>query len=532
MQRFSVLGMLTLVLLAFSSLPAQVESQAAFTVNPTADATDANPGDGTCATESGECTLRAAIQEANALPGADTITLPAGTYTLAIPSFGEDPAATGDLGITADLTINGAGAATTIVDGGGRGTVFRIVGGTAEISGMTIRNGLGQSVGGGIFNEGTLTLNESTVTDNSSQSGAGIYNDGTLTLNGSTVSGNTGGSGAGIYNGGTLTVNSSIVSDNSASGAGAGIYNGGTLTVNSSIVSDNSADGSGGGIYNIFGSLTLNSSTVSDNSGRGGGGIFNGFGPAASVATVNGSTVSGNAARFFGGGVFNDGDLTLTSSTISGNSASAGGGGVFNSLGGFLTLYSSTVNGNSTDGSGGGVFNTFTASLKNTIISGSTAGGNCFGEVSSLGFNLSSDDTCAFGSRDMNSTDPVLGPLQDNGGPTHTHALQAGSPAIDAVPPADCTDVSGKPVATDQRGVDRPQAAACDIGAYEAADPTQIPTPTPGEAPRSGLPPTGGPGPEGDGWTWPHSALIGVGMVVLLLGGLAVVGSWRTRSGS
>src|SRR5207247_9755677 len=99
-----------------------------FTVDSTADAVDARPGDGVCATLAGQCTLRAAVQEANARPGTDSISVPPGTYVLAIPGAGEDASATGDLDITDDLTITGSGAGSTIVDGGHLDRVFHVVG--------------------------------------------------------------------------------------------------------------------------------------------------------------------------------------------------------------------------------------------------------------------------------------------------------------------------------------------------------------------------------------------------------------------
>src|SRR5437867_2704086 len=139
-----------------------------FMVDSTADAVDAAPGDGTCATAGSACTLRAAIQEANALAGNDTIDVPAGTYTLGIPAGGETTvgldAAVGDLDITQNLTITGAGAATTIVDGGGATRVFQEASSiTVTISGLTMRNGADQA-GAGIFAQGNLTLHDVVVT--------------------------------------------------------------------------------------------------------------------------------------------------------------------------------------------------------------------------------------------------------------------------------------------------------------------------------------------------------------------------------
>ena len=144
----------------------KVAQAATFTVNSTADAVDANLGDGLCDDGAGNCTLRAAIMVTNALAAADTITLPAGTYTLAITGSGEDAAFTGDLDITDDLTIIGTGSATTIIDGGGIDRVIHVLAGnTVEIFGVTIRNGdAGNDPGGGgILNNGVMTLTKSTV---------------------------------------------------------------------------------------------------------------------------------------------------------------------------------------------------------------------------------------------------------------------------------------------------------------------------------------------------------------------------------
>ncbi len=389
---------------------------ATFTVTKTADTND-----GVC---DADCSLREATGAANALPGADTVTVPAGTYTLSIAGAGENANATGDLDITdiADLAINGAGAATTIIQacdssGGpctGIDRVFDIfAGANVAISGMTMQNG-SSGEGGGLHNHGPLTLNSSTVSGNSSAVvGGGIRNHNTLTLNSSSVSGNSAGdSGGGIEssNAVSLTLNSSTVSGNTAGGSGGGgIFNAGTLTVNNSTISGNTAF-FGGGIRHIIG-----------------------------TATLNNSTISGNTATFQGGGIENDATMELSNSTVSGNTVTFQGG--FNS---------------------GGIHSGFTT-VKNTIVANNTTS-NCGGPITSAGHNLSSDATCSFtATGDMQNTNPMLGPLADNGGPTQTHALLAASPAIDAGS-SDCP-----PPATDQRGVARPQGAgaACDIGAYE-----------------------------------------------------------------
>ena len=170
----------------------------------------------------------------------------------------------------------------------------------------------------------------------------------------------------------------------------------------------------------------------------------------------------------------------MTNSTIGGNKAvgfgrpvmNAGfGGGIYNS--GALTVSNTTISGNSAREGGGGIYTTGTTSLQNTIVS-SSSGGNCAGQsgkLSSLGYNLSSDDTCGFkGDGDLNNTNPTLGPLQNNGGPTATMALLPGSQAIDAGNPSGCTDGLGHLLKTDQRGMPRPDkedSGGCDMGAYE-----------------------------------------------------------------
>ena len=402
-----------------TQVPTGVSTAQNFTVNSTADAIDANTGDGVCDDGSGNCTLRAAIMEAIALAGAEAITLPTGTYTLSIAGDGEDAARTGDLDITGDVTITGAGADSTIIDGGGLDRVFHVVrsGNRVEISDVTVRNGRSAAVdewGGGISNEATLTLTNGIVSDNRAENAAGgISNVGTLILNNSTVSGNRVGSwAAGIYKGGTLTLTNSMVSSNRASGQAGGIHNTGTLTLISSTVSRNTAGSDSGGISNI-GTLILTNSTISGNSATNGGGIYNRY---------------------------ENNTVTLTNSTVSWNSATDGAG-IYNEGG--------TVN------------------MKNSIVAESTFGQDCFGigTTVSLGYNLDSDGTCNLTEpTDLPNTAPLLGPLQNNGGPTLTHAMQSGSPAIDA---GSCTDIDGNPVRNDQRGVPRPQHPTCDIGAFE-----------------------------------------------------------------
>jgi YVTN family beta-propeller protein len=440
--------------------------------------------------DSGPGSLRAAI--ASASPG-DTITFSVtGTITLA-----------STLTITQDLTIGGPGASSLAISGNNAVQVFSISGGTVTISGVTIENGnAGSGYGGGIYNFGTVTLTNSTLSGNSANggggSGGGIYNYGTVTLTNSTLSGNSANFGGGIWNDhtrGVMMVGNSSISGNSAT-SGAGVYNGGTLTLSNSTFSGNSSTASGGGIYSDGGTVNVASCSFSGNSALNGGGLYIGNGTLTvtsstisgnsvsgnvggagiynqGTATLTNSTLSGNSARpnGDGGGIYNQGTATLTNSTLSGNSAGFSGGGISNQ--GTASLTNDTLSGNSASYGGGGIINYGTLTAKSSIVANGSSGGNCYfsaGTLTSQGHNLTDDGTCSTyfnQTGDLNSTPAGLGILQNNGGPTQTIALFSSSPAVDAIPAGSCTDVSGNSVTTDQRGVARPQGAACDIGAYE-----------------------------------------------------------------
>jgi len=188
------------------------------------------------------------------------------------------------------------------------------------------------------------------------------------------------------------------------------------------------------------------------------------------MLTINKSTISGNSAGdYWGGGIYNETSLTVNNSTISGNGLAYYGGGIFNWS--TLAISNSTVSGN-TATIGGGIFNIDgQIVLQNTIVASSPRGGNCSGTITSLGYNLSSDNTCNFnGPGDMKNTETKLGKLNNNGGPTQTIRLLKGSPAIDAGNPNGCTDSNGKLLKTDQRGAPRPDKedkTGCNMGAYE-----------------------------------------------------------------
>jgi hypothetical protein len=314
-----------------------------------------------------------------------------------------------------------------------------------------------------------------------------------LTLNNSAVSNNNGV--FGIFNSGTLILDNSTVSNNINGG---GIFSVGissVLTLTNSTVSGNNGGNGHGGIYNLFGTVTLTRSTVSGNTAGEIGGIRNSGGK----MTLDSSTVSGNSATSSAiGGINNDcsgggedtdhfiATLVLINSTVSGNTAATDGAGIFNQSvhlrgcdGADVTLIHSTVSGNKAGGVGGGVMqdpnnnNPATITLKNSVVAGNTSIGSnivadCGGVITTQGHNLFGVNTgCPTGGTDIAVMNPGLGPLANNGGPTQTHVPQSGSPAINAVPLAVCTDANNAPIATDQGGITRPQGAACDIGSVE-----------------------------------------------------------------
>ena len=267
------------------------------------------------------------------------------------------------------------------------------------------------------------------------------------------------------------------------------------VTISGLTITNGSAGVSpGGGIYNDHATTTVSNCTISGNSAGSAGAIYN-DGTSAGNATMKlvNSTVSGNSATYTTGGIYNDGSLggsaalTLVNSTVSGNSASGQYGGIYNdgssSGSAMATVLNSTFSGNSDGGDVGAFYNdgTFSGSatlkIGGTILKTGTSGvnlGNNAGTVTSLGYNLSSDDGDGFlaATGDQINTDPMLGPLQNNGGPTPTHALLGNSPAIDAG-----TNFSG--LATDQRGTgfartvdisfvtNAPGGDGTDIGAFE-----------------------------------------------------------------
>jgi hypothetical protein len=448
-----------------------------------------------CLAPSTPCkTIQAAVVKA---ANGDSINIAAGTY------------AQGANIRDKNLDLNGAGATSTIVDGAG---IF-ILRASASISGITIQRTSSGAVStvnstvtlrdsvirtsttcaadncrGAVSNIGTMTIINTTVADNfspnilSAARGGGIYNDGTLTLIDSRVSGNTAESGSdrgggGIFNErGSVTITNSVIEGNFAKNAhGGGIYNAANITIINSVVHGNSAGISGGGISNTSnGTLTVENTIISGNSSVGNGGGIAALG--GTIAFTN-STISGNNATGNGGGIDNfRGTADLKNSTISGNTSAQEGGGIGN--GGTVTLVSSTITSNTADLQGGGVVNYTSMTLRNTILAANSqpaASPDCVGTLTSVGYNLVGNNTgCSFtpttGDKVGTSSSPInprLGPLQDNGGSSPTHALLLGSPALDAGNPTTPGSGGNACPSTDQRGIPRPQGRACDIGSYE-----------------------------------------------------------------
>ena len=514
---------------AAPSMPATPGSAATFTVTNTND--------------SGAGSLRQAILDANANPGLDTVSFSiVGTIALvtSLPT------------ITDAVMIDGPGASNLIIDGGNAVRVFNVNAAVSvTMSGVTIQNGHATgnlARGGGIYNEGTLSLALCVVQGSVAQGDAGV--------NGSVTGGGKGGFGGGIYNAGTLAVDSCTLVNNKAvggsggtsipdgfiggggggAGLGGGIFNAisATVQIRSSTIASNTTTGGaggigsfgggggaglGGGIFNNQGTLTMSNSTLSGNqsTGGGGGGITGGGGAAMGAVGGFGEGGGPQAQGGFGGG----GGGCGSSGTVGGDGGFGGGGGgcpsgengmggvyggngnfsggggaglagaVFgHSSGSMATFSTSTLAANQASGGSGGPQQYFPGQngsgvaagvyvnthgvieVRQTVIAQNTvttANPDVEGTFVSQNYNIigNGGGSAGFtGSGDQVGTgsdpiDPWLGPLADNGGPTLTMALQAGSPAINRIPAADCADE------VDQRGQPRPLAVLCDVGAYE-----------------------------------------------------------------
>ena len=395
--------------------------------------------------DSGPGSLRQALADVN---DGDTITFVV-TGTIGLTS--------GELFVNNNVTISGPGAnmLTITRNSATHFRIFHILQHTVTIEGLSITNGLALALGkspdagGGIFCDDEEFNNERLA----------------VTVSNCVISGNTAGGPTGFGGGGGISF---------------GAINGfapTTLTVSNCTISGNSCKGyNGGGIYidmddaTGMSSATITNSTISGNSaGQLGGGVYNAGENPSAVLTISNSTISSNTATFFGGGIHNDSRsgghavLRINNSTLSGNSANSGG-----------AIYNTAFFGG-----------TATVDIGNSILNSGPTGGTLFndsGTVTSHGYNLSDDDAGGFltGPGDQINTDPLLGPLQNNGGPTFTHALLPSSPAFDAGDPN-----FTPPPFFDQRGpgFNRVVNGRIDKGSFEMQSSTGTPTPTPTATP-------------------------------------------------
>lgn len=456
---FKVLCVWTLVLAV--GIPVQ---SVEFTVDTTADTVDANPGDGVAKDQNGSCSLRAAIMEANALVGPDTILLGPTAYQLTLTGAREDEGRTGDLDIFSNLTIQGAGTHQTIIDANGLDRALHIRGAwDVTIADLSIRNGRGPDAfwddsisgfrsggsGGGILcRNARLTIQRCSISQNQAGSGGQEIPD----------SGDAGNGGGMYCKGVELEMVDSAVSEN-LTGSGFGRYYYGLA-------------GDGGGLYLVDCRAALRNCSVCLNRVGVQDGAFDTFGGGGGLYLLRGEidlrncTVSDNALELlqygygYGGGIYLDKtELTLRHCTVARNKINAAQG-----EGGGIYCYSWGMG----------------TRLKSTIITENYAGQrpyapDIYGQFESLGYNLVGDisdggGTIGYAPGDLVGEPARLGPLVDNGGPTKTIALLPESAAIDAADPQEME-------AADQRGVTRPQdgnhdrVAIPDIGAFEVCFP-------------------------------------------------------------
>ncbi len=402
-----------------------------FTITSTIDSADVDLTDDLGIDGDGNATLRAAIQQANSSAGADTITLPSGVFVLTIGGHGEDNTLSGDLDVTDELTIVGQGQGVTIIDASQIDRVFDVLpGAKLTLRDLTIRggetttSGSSNDVGGGVRTAGELVLQRVELRENQAEDGGGAI---------------------AILPDAVAVIRNSTLTDNSITGStldagGGAIRNEGQLTIESSTLSDNTSATRAGAVLNL-GTANVTGSTIHSNVAANGGGWLQ----AAGRATINTSTFSTNIANVGDGGgvLLVSGVMTLRSTTIADNQAASRGGGIHRSAG--------------------------TLRLGTTLIGRNTAtqGTDLSGTAESLGANLVGDAGAVAGIVDGVNGDIVgisltqlgLGPLQDNGGPTLTHAIQIGSLAID-------TGGTLGLGSRDQRGGIRDRGNL-DIGAYE-----------------------------------------------------------------
>ncbi len=412
-----------------------------------------------------------AINDANSasVEPLKTIILAPGKYEITSSAFEETFFGQGLVAmpmVKSHIKIIGAGSTTTKITTNLSFRIFFVDGGaTLELEGLELSDGgAGNKQGGCIYNRGTLIVTHAKMQNCSALAGGAIYNQGRIELIDSELSDNTAYvTGGAIYNSsGNILIEASRISRNdinpldpdaSSFESGGGIFTlSGSVKILNSIIDKNSAtnNGTGGGIHADLAKVEILQSTIALNDAKLGAGLYVGGNVESNPVTITNSTFSLNFAHQGGGAIFNDsGYVELLNATIASNtSRNVEGGGIWASKGGFSAH----------------------TSIKNSLIAGNlgnNVSSNCQvvnTVIDSLGYNLDQDGTCnLIGEGDISGIDPLLGPLQINGGVTPTHALLTGSPAIDAGDNNNCPS-------TDQRGFIRTHDGDinCDIGAYEA----------------------------------------------------------------
>ena len=440
-----------------TGLPRVACADITYTVNSTLDQLDDDLLDGICHTAANTCTLRAAVMSASRASGAGaTIVLPPGVYGLTRPVTGLNDEENGDLDFLSPSTGNptiflmGSGMDTTIIDANQIDRVIEVgLDRTVVINGVTIRHGFTDRDGGGIAAFGALTITDSRVEENRGRYGGGIHSSNNLSV-----------------------LHCEFVGNQALDAGGALFYSQQPLILTPLLV--------------------VSQSRIRGNHAHYGGGVY-----VAHTTRIIETEISQNSAATIGGGIVAAFSLTIVNTTIANNLANTFGGGLttVDSPSAITNIYNSTIVGNAADqdqdfeGLGGGVYTPGSAgqvNIYNTIIAGNTVSNSpqpddCRGIIKTHARNLfGSTNGCTIdqisGSWDFLNSLNFLGPLQNNGGPTQTIALLAGSNAINAgTPGAGCLDNTSTTIVTDQRGFPR-NVGICDLGAYEygATDPDVI----------------------------------------------------------
>lgn len=451
--RFALLAPVLLVLAP--TWARAVDATVTFTVNTTMDQIDDNTSDGICHTSANTCSLRAAIMQANRVStnGSVHIKVPAGRFTLSLAPTFDNGEASGDLNLTTPVSpspylyIDGDSSATTVIDANHTDRALSVSAGRIVfLSKLTVLNGNDSDrlgAGGGIQNQGLLRLDDCIIENNYSASAGG----GIASLLGS-----------------MLTLQHVTIRSNATAYSGGGLYLAGPATLGYASISANLAQGAGGGVFvSGYGNAHFYSSTISSNGANFGGGIevyFTLVHPQEipEVTLVN-STLSGNFAYTDGGGVNNLSKVYSYNSSIIDNDADhdrdelGGVGGGVNTASGmrFIAVNSLIARNTILDAP---IYNDCNGTLE-------VYGRNLFNDVA--GCSFTGNGIPARGFVDIDS----IGPLQDNGGLTLTHALLAGSSAINATTTQGCVDDTLVSLSLDERGGLRGEGLNCDVGAYE-----------------------------------------------------------------